>query len=363
MLPMSGDARAAAEGRSVRRNRGRGASLIAPVLALGLFAFCGCNRAPEPGRRAAELPAATVELATVESKARVAMEEVPGSVRAKTHASLEAKISGRIERMLVLPGQAVKAGELLAELDSREVKAKLDQAAAVREQTEQELKRAQGLLASTAISQQEFDLAQSRARVSSATVAEMQTMLDHAKIVAPFTGIITRKLAEVGDLAAPGKLLMELEDPEALRLEADVPEGLIDRVHMGEKFLVKIASLTNAVESVASEITPVSDPGSRTFLAKFDLPAGAGLRVGQFGRVLVPVGQGAAARVPASAVIQRGQLELVFVAVDGRAQLRLVKTGKRVGTEVEVVSGLSPGEKVVSSGAGTLTETQPLVAK
>jgi RND family efflux transporter MFP subunit len=173
--------------------------------------------------------------------------------------------------------------------------------------------------------------------------------------------MITRKLADVGDLAAPGKPLLELEDPAALRLEADVPEALIDRIKIGEKFKIRIS--TNELEGVTSEITPVADPGSRTFLAKFDLPRIDGLRVGQFGRVQIPVGEGAALRVPASAVIERGQMELVFVASDGRAQLRLVKTGKRVGDEIEVVSGISAGEKVVSASNAKLTDGQPLAIR
>ncbi len=329
---------------------------------MAALALTACQRKPEANATGNEAPV-TVRAARVESRQRTATEEVVGSVRAKLHSSIEAKMSGKIERMLVVPGQKVAAGELLVELDAREVKAKLDQELAVREQTALEARRATGLLAATAISQQEFDLAQSRARVAAAAVTEGETMVGYAKIVAPFGGMITRKLADVGDLAAPGKLLLELEDPAALRLEADVPEGLIDRLKLDCKFAIRIGSLTNQLEGVSSEITPVADPSSRTFLVKFDLPPSEGLRVGQFGRVLIPVGQGAALRVPAGAVIQRGQMELVFVVADARAQLRLVKTGKRIGDEVEVVSGLSAGEQVVSEEGGRLRDGQAVVMR
>jgi RND family efflux transporter MFP subunit len=328
-------------------------------LLLGVLWLGACGKRSEPTLSESVAPAA-VRVATVESRSRVATEEVVGSVRAKLRSSLEAKISGKIERMLVVPGQTVRAGELLAELDAREMRAKLDQALAVRDEAEQESRRATGLLSTHAISQQEYDLAQSRARVAAATVTELETVLDHARIVAPFDGLVTRKLADVGDLAAPGKLLLELEDPSALRFEADVPEALIDRLSLGSRFSIRVASLTNDLEGVCSEITPVADPSSRTFLVKFDLPAESGLRVGQFGRVLIPVGEGAALRVPTSAVVQRGQMELVFVAANARAQLRLVKTGKRIGQEVEVVSGIGAGEEVVSEGAANLVDGQPL---
>jgi len=299
-------------------------------------------------------------VAKVENRSRLVTEEVVGSVRAKLHSSIEAKISGKIEQMLVVPGQTVKAGELLAQLDQREVKARLDQALALRQQAEQELRRATDLLKERAVSKQEFDAAQSRERVTAASVTEIETLLGYTKVVAPFTGIITRKLADVGDLAAPGKLLLEMEDPSALRLEADVPEALIDQLERGSKCSIRIGSLTNIVEGVSSEITPVADPSSRTFLVKFDLPASTGLRVGQFGRVLVPVGEAVGLRVPASAVVQRGQMELVFVVTNATAQLRLVKTGKRIADEVEVVSGISPGEEVVRENATNLTDGQPV---
>jgi RND family efflux transporter MFP subunit len=327
-----------------------------------LFALTGCHR-ESAAENPAKLAPIAVKVATVENRPRMAMEEVVGSVRARLHSSIEAKVSGKIERMLVVPGQMVKAGDLLAELDVRESKARLDQASAVRDQAQQELRRATGLLNDKTISQQEFDLAQSRARVADAAVTEAETMLGYAKIVAPFAGVVTRKLADVGDLAVPGKPLLELEDPSALRLEADIPEALIERIKLGGKYFIRVGSFTNLLEGISSEMTPVADPASRTFLVKFDLPASEGLRVGQFGRVQVPVGEGAALRVPGSAVVQRGQMELVFVVVDGKAQLRLVRTGKRVENEVEVVSGLSANERVVREGAGALTDGQPVLVR
>ena len=88
-----------------------------------------------------------------------------------------------------------------------------------------------------------------------------------------------------------------------------------------------------------------------------------GLRSGQFGRVSVPVGDASAIRVPASAVIQRGQMELVFVVVGSHAQMRLVKTGSRVGDEIELVSGLNSGEQIVTENASDLVDGQPVTLK
>ena len=199
--------------------------------------------------------------------------------------------------------------------------------------------------------------------MADAAAAAAKTLLGYTKVLAPFAGVITRKDADVGDLAAPGKPLLEMEDPLHLRLEADVPEALIDKINLGDKLSVRVDALQTNFTGVVSEIAPSADPGSRTFVVKLDLPAVAGLRAGQFGRVAVPTGEVSALRVPAPVVIQRGDMQLLFVVADNHAQLRIVKTGARVGGEVEVVSGLNSGERVVVSGADQLLDGQPVVVK
>lgn len=338
----------------------RNAQFLAAASVVCVLSGCGKMHEPAP---VPPLPTASVRAQIVESKSRVATEEVVGTVRAKLRSVIEAKVSGKIEQLLVVPGQQVKAGELLATIDAREVQARYDQAVALRQQAEADLKRLASLFEQKILSQAEYDNAQARARVAVATVTEAETMLSYTKVAAPFAGVITRKHADVGDLATPGKPLLEMEDSTALRLEADVPEAVVGKLKLNDRLPVRISALEKELEGVVSEIAPAADPNSRTFLVKLDLPATAGLRAGQFGRVAMPVGETSALRVPASALIQRGQMEFVFVVVDGKAQMRIVKTGKRIGNEVELVSGVSAGEKIVVDGAGSLVDGQPVEAK
>jgi RND family efflux transporter MFP subunit len=300
---------------------------------------------------------------TVEPKTRQAWEDVIGTVRPRLRSVIEAKVSGRIDQMRVVPGQGVKAGELLAQLNVRESQAKLDQALATREQAERDLKRFSELLTNKVITPAEFESAQTRQRLAEAAVVEAQSMLDYSKITAPFAGVITRKLADVGDLAAPGKPLLEMEDSSALRLEAEVPEALGGKLQLGMNLPVHISALTNELTGSISEMSPAIDPNSRTFLVKLDLPSDPALRTGQFGHAAVPVAEIKVLRVPEAAVLQRGQMELVFVVVSNKAQLRLVKTGKRIGNEVELVSGISQGEQIVAEGAAGLVDGQSLQVK
>ena len=316
--------------------------------------FTGCSGKSNTTENNTQ-PVVRVHAQGTEAKTHVAVEEVVGTVRPKLRSDIEAKVSGRIEQMLAVPGQQVKQGDLLAQLDAREIQARLDQATAARDQADNDLARYTKLIAQRTITQQEFEAAQSRARIARGAVTEIETLLGYTKIIAPFDGVITRKLADVGDLAAPGKPLLAMEDPQALRFEADVPEAIISRIKPGAVLPVRVGGQPELSGTVC-EISPAADPNSRTFLVKLDLPQSVGLRGGLFGRVAVPVGESSVLRVPASAVVLRGQMEIVFVIDKDRAVLRLVRTGKRIGDEVEIVSGIDAGELVATDHASQLTD-------
>jgi membrane fusion protein (multidrug efflux system) len=128
----------------------------------------------------------------------------------------------------------------------QEIQAKVDQAKAMLDQAERDFARQKQLIASNATTRQEFDAADARVKIGTAAVSEAETMMSYAKVTAPFDGVVTRKLADVGDLAMPGKPLLEIEAPTALRFEADLPEAILDRVTIGAKMQVKVASLESA---------------------------------------------------------------------------------------------------------------------
>ena len=187
-------------------------------------------------------------------------------------------------------------------------------------------------------------------------------MQGYTRITAPFDGVVTRKIADVGDLAMPGKPLLALEAPQGLRFEADVPEALIDHVKPDAELPVRLNNTTaEPLMGRVTEISPAAEAVSRTFLVKLDLPDRPGLRAGQFGRVQVPVGESTTPLVPQGALSTRGQMEFVTVVKDGRAALRIVRTGRTVGGQVEIIAGLDPGEQVVVSGA--VRDGQPVEVK
>lgn len=303
-----------------------------------------------------DAPAVVVKVETTQKVSHQAVEEVVGTVRSEQRALVEAKVPGRVEQYLAVPGQTVKQGDLLVQLDVREITSKVDSARAVLEQADRELARYRQLVTQNAATRQELETVEARQKVAAAQVSEVETMLSYAQVTAPFDGVVTRKLAEVGDLAMPGKPLAEVESPKALRFEVDLPEAILERVTMGQKMQARIGATTTEV--VVSEIAPIADAASRTFRVKMDLPAGGGLRTGQFGRVAVPVAEVQVLAVAETAVLKRGQMEMVFVVREGRGWLRLVKTGRSLAFGREILSGLEEGESIITVVPGRLLDGQ-----
>lgn len=328
----------------------------------GFIGVTGCHAEKKTSAGTPDLPSVAVRTAEASKGVYRATEEVVGTVRARVQASIEAKVVGRIAQIAVSPGSVVKAGDLLVVLDAGEIQARVEQARAVFQQAERDLERMKALLKGEAVTRAEFDAVEARHRVARAAVNEAESVLGNVRVLAPFAGQITRKLAEVGDLAAPGRPLLELEDNQSLRFVADVPMALLGRVRLGDRLPVRIESNDRPVEAVVGEIEPTADAMTRTFRVKLDLPAGTEVRAGHFGRVAVPSAESPVLTVPADAVLVRGQMELAFAVGDGRARLRLVKTGKHLGDRVELLSGVEAGERVVVGNLAGLVDGQPVTA-
>ena len=314
--------------------------------------------------------------------------EAVGTVHSRTETHISAQITGRIIKILVRPGDIVKKDDPLVYLDSRELQARLDQAeqgllaaGARKDQSGQvlvaahaayiqakaeyerikiyfskeaatmrDLEQAEAAYrqAKAGVEQAEKGIVTAEAGVQQAkkVVEEARVALGYAKITAAESGEVAKRLAEPGDLAWPGKSLLVVHAPGALRLEAHVREGLIKKVLPGSKLRVIINSLNISLDGTVEEVIPLADPLSRTFLVKAGIPAVTGLYPGMFGRLLVSLGERQAVVVPENAIYRTGQMEIVKTEKDGRWYNCFVKTGKRIDGKVEILSGLSGTEKI-----------------
>ena len=330
---------------------------LAAVVALS--AGCSTEHHPKTAETA-PLEKQRVSVIPAREVAQAVGDEVIGTVRARSVAVISSSVMGNVRALRVKAGSQVKAGEVLIQLSAGEIDAKANQAQAMFAQAELDLKRAEQLKASQSIPTSRYDAVTAQFRVAEATLAEANVMRGYTTLRAPFAGIITAKQCEVGDQALPGKPLLVLESPGALRLEASVPEAIAKLLHVGDVLSAHFESIANPVSATVSELSPSADPVSRTVLVKLDLPSVPELRSGVFGRLTVHTGEKRAVIVPTAAVVRRGQMELVFVVQDHKARLRIVRTGAEPDGTSQVLSGLEDGELVVVADPGLLVDGQPL---
>jgi membrane fusion protein (multidrug efflux system) len=306
----------------------------------------------------------SAELFTVEVVSEPLIERAAGTLRAKVETVISPLISATISSIAVWAGDEVQPGDVLVDLDARELKSRVDQAhqtvvsaRAMLTQTEKEAKRVQRIFKADpgAISKAERDriqtaLSTSRARLESARryEDETRTALSHSKLTSPIAGRIVERYADPGDTARPGVPVLRLYNPDTLRLETSVRESVASKLKENQRLIAEIDALDKRYEGVVDEIVPSADPGSRTFLVKVSLIGDSGLYPGMFGRLLIPIGKIDKMYLPIAAVTQVGQLDFVIVKTEQGAVRRYVRLGPRGSDErVEVVSGLKAGEQIL----------------
>jgi RND family efflux transporter MFP subunit len=309
-------------------------------LLLLTLALAGCERATTPP--VADLPPVKVQTVAVQSQKVPDIYEVVGTVRPKIGATVSPKVMATILQIPVKPGDVVKAGDVLAQLDDRELRAAFERAQA-------DYDRYKKLMEQGVSTAAEFQNAEERYRVAKAA-------LSYTSITAPYDGIVADKLCEIGDLAVPGKPLFAVEQPTDYRLEAYVPERYGSAVPVGATVHIIVEAIGGECDATVGEVIPANDPVSRSFLIKVDLHRRKPLKSGLFGRAQIVVGERSGLFAPKTAVRERGQLAFVFIAQDGRARMRLVKTGKSTGDKLELLAGVEAGEALIVSAEGELTD-------
>jgi RND family efflux transporter MFP subunit len=302
-----------------------------------------------------------------------------GTVHARESVVVSAQVMGRIQQVLVREGDSVRAGQTLVVLDDQALQAALEQAQAglsaaqnarAAAQTNASLaistlNRYKQLESEKSVSPQEMDEISQRAEAAAANLEEVRaqtesaraqlssarTMLGYTRLAAPFSGIVAARMADPGTMAAPGVPLLQVDQAGALQLDATVDESAIGAVHKGMKVQVAIDGAgTTSMTGAVAEIVPAADPSSHSFLVKIDLPSSTKLRAGMYGTAEFASGTRQAILILHSAVALRGSLACAYV-LDGQgiAQLRYLTLGAVQGNLVEVLSGISSGEKLVDA--------------
>ena len=354
---------------------------LVPILFSTLL-LGGCS---EQSRKVETTPETVrnVPLIEVQQKNMPDLLEAVGTMRAAQTSTLASQMMGTLVEVRVHEGDRVQRAQVLAVIDDSQPRAALDRAnaadAASRQQlaaadseldlAQSTLKRFQTLFEKKSVSPQEFDEVKTRQQAAlarrdmvradqeqaKAAISQATTALEYTRIRAPFDGVITEKRADPGTLASPGMPIFTLEDTRRYRLEASINESDLAFVRIGQPVPVLVDALgADPLPGKVVQIVPAADPGSRSFLIKVELPADSRLRSGLFGRAQFSHGERRALLVPQTAVVERGQMQGVFLIDQNKiAALHYVTLGKPSHDQVEVLAGLQDGDWLVAR-PGTL---------
>ncbi len=339
--------------------------LTSYLLIFSLLLLFGCKDKVMPGTAEVKRQAVTgVTLAEVHPAQVDEYYETSGTVRAKTISVIASRVMGTVTSVKVKEGDRVHAGQVLMTIDDRDVAQRVKAAEKAVEAAKQNkslmditYQRYKNLHDEKAISQQEIDQIETQKKVSDmeyerakAMLAEAQIYHGFTRISAPTSGVVTEKKIELGSMAVPGIPILTVEDNSYFRIEANVDERLSGKLKIGMPVDVIIDSIGQEAKGRITEIIPAVDPMSRTFLIKIDLKMPS-LKTGLYGKVLIPEGKREAILVPQKAIVEKGQLVGVYVVDDkGVITYRLIKAGKKYGEQIEVLSGLNGGEKIIVDG-------------
>jgi RND family efflux transporter MFP subunit len=336
---------------------------IAGVFFLALAA-CGSPEGPAP----APPPELQLKTAAVEMRSVELTYTAEAVVEAVRQSTVAAQIAGRIVELRFDVGDYVKKGEVIARIDERAAtqalaasEAQVRQAEAALRNARAEFERSKQLVAQKFLSQAALDRAEAEYKAAQARVTALiagagqaQTERSFTTIIAPYSGLVSARHVELGEMAVPGKPLMTGFDPGTLRVTATVPQAQIAAIQVGVgaagvRARVEVPSSAKWVDATQLTVIPAADPRTHTTQVRLGLPADVrGIYPGIYARAHFVTGRTTALLVPRAAVLQRSEVTAVYVVGDsGAPQLRQVRLGT-AGDEhsVEVLAGLKPGERV-----------------
>lgn len=294
-----------------------------------------------------------------------------GTVSAKQTAMVSTRYMGFVQKIYVKQGDRVKAGQLLVSINSDDLRAKQAQAQAmVTEATaavknaNRDLERYEALRKLNSVSDKELENMslnstsyQARLQVAQQTLREVNSMLAYTQIRAPFSGVVVQKLIDEGSTANPGMPLLAIEQAGELNVTASVPENYVQYIKVGDRMKIDIKSIGKQYWGSVTELSPSASltGGQYSIKVKIDSPDKQTLRPGMYASLYlngaIPTNGTQTILIEESSVVYRDQLTGVYVVnADQKAMLRWIRLGKKVGSQVEVLSGLNPSDQIIRVG-------------
>ena len=315
----------------------------------------------EPGLTLLE-PDSSDQALAVQREDIVVTEPVPAGIGARQATTISSRTLARITNITVRSGDTVVKGQLLLELERSDLESRLQQASeqvrsvsARLTEARQNLNRAEQLYEQSLVAAAVLDEARANHEALSADLAtsrqavkEAEVAISFTEIRSPIDGRVVERFAEPGDTASPGDKLLSLYNPLSMRIEASVRETLALPLELGQELEVEIPSIGSLLTARIEELVPAADRGSRSFMVKAQVDYTGQLLPGMYARMLVPAGTESLLLVPSDRVVSYGQLNIVWVILDGRTDRRFIRIGREVRPGMlEVISGLEENELIL----------------
>ncbi|MGN6600835.1 MAG: efflux RND transporter periplasmic adaptor subunit [Ginsengibacter sp.] len=311
---------------------------------------------------------------------------VSGQIEAAQSANISTRVMGYITMLKVNTGDHVSKGQLLATISDQDIVAKRARADAMIAEAQAALKNAQKdfdrftvLYNQQSATAKELDnvtlqLASAKSGLEAAKQMrnEANAQLNYTNLTAPFSGIVTQKLADAGSMANPGMPILIIEQGGSYQVSASVPENTIDKIKLGQKAILSINAINKTLNGEITQVNQSSRFTGGQYIIKISIPDKKGLYSGMYVDVSIPLTKAGATNnvqdgqvlVPTASIDNRDQLTgLYTISSNNTALLRWVRLGKTYGDKVEVLSGLGKDEQYIVSADEKLYNGAPVKIK
>lgn len=338
------------------------AKVIAAGVIIGLvFVHFGCGKdSQSKPKDKNDIAAIPVEVSHVGTGNIAAYFSGTATLEAEGDASVVAKVGGVVKQILVEEGGYVKTGQVLAKLDDEKLAVQLAQAEANLKKLESDFRRNEELFNRKLVSAEVYQRAKFEYESQKAAYEMAKLDHDYASIRAPISGVVAQRMIKVGNMVLPNTPTFRITDFDPLLAVLHVPEREMSKLRVGQPASLTVDAVSNAeFTGRIARVSPVVDPNTGTIKVTVEVrDPSRQLKAGMFGRVnIVHDVHTNTLLVPKGAVVAEDAESAVFVVQDSVAYRKLVKTGYVNGANIEVLEGLKAGEKIVTTGQGSLKDS------
>jgi RND family efflux transporter MFP subunit len=284
-----------------------------------------------------------------------------GTLITDDRVEIASRIMGYIRSITVKEGDKIRKGQLLLTIDPTEIQARLEEAEARLAQANARSKEAkadlqrykqlfeQRLVAATQFRKVElaYEVAEQEQRAAEAALSRVRVEMQYAEIRSPVDGVVVQKQRQKGDIATPGAALLTVENPENIVMRTFIREDHLENIKVGDPVRITVDAARLQTDGIVTQVVTAGDPATHSYMVKAALKDSRGARTGMFARAEFSIGRKWGITVPREAIVMRADLPGTYVVDDqGRAHFRMLRTGRELDGDMEILAGLNGGERI-----------------